>query len=810
MEPCLRAFPINLPVGEDEVACFEKPMNFFVNNDPNHLAPTQIQARTLMHLLGHSLGIVAEEDVRNDPLTPAPLAGALLAPDTFASWEGLHYAPGGLGTALPEEAHPTATSEECCNCAPASAPLHGLTPRAVELDGDDDGDGASNRDDNCPGVVNPGTPQPDADGDLVGDPCDEDSDGDGVPNEEDPLPMDSDDDGIGNATDPDDDDDAICDVGGPVAGGTPGVPLGGCTVGAGGSDNCPVRANANQADVDGDGVGRSCDRDDDADGFLDEFETIVGSDPGSAASVPELVGFNCEDSLDNDGDGKTDAVDEGCSDTDGDSVPNYLDNCPAVHNVGLRDLDGDETGDACDSDDDGDGVPDGTDACPFTPAAAVVDVNGCAAAELDFDDDGICDPGAPATTHCAGTDVCPLEPDAGQADADGDGIGDACDDCAAVANADQVDTDHDGTGDACDVCTDVDADGFGDPTKPASTCQADNCRTTTNASQANADGDAKGDACDDCPADPDKVAAGSCGCGVADDDSDNDLALDCDDACPGDPEKIALDGCGCSDWEAGLPGLDGEVYTMVVHDDGSGPALFVGGEFEEAGGEEVNFIAKWDGTTWSSLDGGMEDWVRALVVYDGDLIAAGDFDTAGGVAAEGIARWDGSDWLPLGAGTDGSVNALTVRNGGLIAGRRLHHGRGRAGEPGRGVEERHLVRARDRSEQLGGCARRPRRSVDRRGQLHDGRGHRCAAHRSLGRHRWSPLGGGINNQVLALAVYQGDLVAGGFFSEAGGMDVESVARWNGLQWSALGDGIDGRRRGFRGGRWCADRGRQLR
>ncbi len=51
----------------------------------------------------------------------------------------------------------------------------------------------------------------------------------------------------------------------------------------------------------------------------------------------------------------------------------------------------------------------------------------------------------------------------GTIDGDGDGIGDACDNCPALGNPDQSDADHDGRGDACDSCIDVDGDGYGDP-----------------------------------------------------------------------------------------------------------------------------------------------------------------------------------------------------------------------------------------------------------------------------------------------------------------------------------------------------------
>ncbi len=60
-----------------------------------------------------------------------------------------------------------------------------------------------------------------------------------------------------------------------------------------------------------------------------------------------------------------------------------------------------------------------------------------------------------------------------------------------------------------------------------------------------ADGDLTCDANDGCPNDPNKIAPGQCGCGVADTDSDSDGTANCNDGCPNDANKIAPGICGC-------------------------------------------------------------------------------------------------------------------------------------------------------------------------------------------------------------------------------------------------------------------------
>jgi Domain of unknown function (DUF5122) beta-propeller len=57
---------------------------------------------------------------------------------------------------------------------------------------------------------------------------------------------------------------------------------------------------------------------------------------------------------------------------------------------------------------------------------------------------------------------------------------------------------------------------------------------------------------------------------------------------------------------------------------------------------------------------------------------------------------------------------------------------------------------------------------------------------------WSPLGSGMNNDVLTLIVLtNGDLVAGGDFTMAGGVSASNIARWDSSAWLPLGCGMSG-------------------
>jgi hypothetical protein len=138
---------------------------------------------------------------------------------------------------------------------------------------------------------------------------------------------------------------------------------------------------------------------------------------------------------------------------------------------------------------------------------------------------------------------------------------------------------------------------------------------------------------------------------------------------------------GVARWDGQAWGTLGSGFTVglsgaglgrcgAVFDDGSGPALFVGGRFTSPGGVQCRNIAKWTGTSWQPLGSGVDGGnpnaasVRALAPFDDGhgvgLVAAGTFTTAGGLPAAHIAMWRHGQWTTLAGGIDGPVSALAV------------------------------------------------------------------------------------------------------------------------------------------------------
>jgi hypothetical protein len=256
-----------------------------------------------------------------------------------------------------------------------------------------------------------------------------------------------------------------------------------------------------------------------------------------------------------------------------------------------------------------------------------------------------------------------------------------------------------------------------------------------------------------------------------------------------------IENCESQVWsplQSGVGGTDPTyVFALTVFNN----ELIAGGGFTTAGAVNVNNIAKWSGTTWSSLGSGLSgagNCTFALTVFNNELIAAGTFTTAGGVSVNNIAKWNGTTWSPLGSGINNGIYALTVFNNELIAGgnfttaggvsvNNIAKWNGTTWSPlGSGVIGVNALSIFNNELIVGGV-------IDTTG----GVSVKIAKWNGT---TWSPLGNGVlggpNPMVLALAIYNNELIAGGMFTTIGGVSANQIAKWNGTTWSPLSSGIN--------------------
>ncbi|MBT8091409.1 MAG: OmpA family protein, partial [Gammaproteobacteria bacterium] len=301
------------------------------------------------------------------------------------------------------------------------------------------------------GETDPNNPDSDGDGLTDGN----ESDGTGLLSgigTTDPLDTDTDDGGVDDGTE------VLSDLTNPVAGN-------------GGDD---------QIDTDGDGVFDLADADpldpcapnfpspacldDDGDGFANNGTptTSVPVEPDPVADNDPCVPDNTAAVCDTDNDGITDGdeiangTDPDNQDTDGDGIPDNIEN---------TDADNDGINDAADTDSDNDSIPDGVEAGPVPGTPLDSDNDGAADfVDPDSDNDGI--PDGIEGSQDSDTDGVA---DYLDADSDGDGIPDTIEDDVATG----VDGDGDNIDDGYDVDAtlgvDADGDGVDDAIAPRDT-----------------------------------------------------------------------------------------------------------------------------------------------------------------------------------------------------------------------------------------------------------------------------------------------------------------------------------------------------
>ncbi|MBX3744124.1 MAG: hypothetical protein KF833_02340 [Verrucomicrobiae bacterium] len=254
-----------------------------------------------------------------------------------------------------------------------------------------------------------------------------------------------------------------------------------------------------------------------------------------------------------------------------------------------------------------------------------------------------------------------------------------------------------------------------------------------------------------------------------------------------------------TNWSSLGEGVNGSVRSIVA----SGSSVFAAGLFTNASGTTANNVAQWDGAKWLALGDGIAPIVQnsfylgtvhSLAVDSTNLIVGGSFRRAGNVAAMNIARWNGSEWQALGGGLrvidasnplypeNGNVSALAVMNGFIYAGGDFRL----AGD----INATNIARwSGDTGWQPVGNGRNdPSISalVPNGNTLYAGGSFLMIGGVQVNRialwdgNTWAPLGNGIQwgDGIKNLAVSGDRLFVGGHFWAAGGKPSTNVAIWN--------------------------------
>jgi|GEM_PF-2522679 len=175
--------------------------------------------------------------------------------------------------------------------------------------------------------------------------------------------------------------------------------------------------------------------------------------------------------------------------------------------------------------------------------------------------------------------------------------------------------------------------------------------------------------------------------------------------------------------------------------------LLAGGVFSSTSDNDSSYrVARWNGTTWTTVTSGVNGRIFALARFNSHLVAAGEFTKGGNIQLNHIAEWDGTSWHPLDSGADNIVFDLMPFQGRLVA---------------------------------AGGFRQAGNQVSAGISFWDGA-------------RWHSMGQGISGPegsqltyVMDLNTYHGELIASGNFTAVNGVPAHYIARWNGSVWKDL-------------------------
>lgn len=243
-------------------------------------------------------------------------------------------------------------------------------------------------------------------------------------------------------------------------------------------------------------------------------------------------------------------------------------------------------------------------------------------------------------------------------------------------------------------------------------------------------------------------------------------------------------------WQAGfgLPLPDAFVSALLPMEH----LLVVGGYFERIGDLEAPGIAAWDGTQWSRLGDFPGGYVQDLVPYADGLLALGAYPD--------VWRWDGTAWSTLAPFPADPGSPVYYGNAIATEGREIAVAVSTWTE-GPGYRARVYLMGDAGWVPLGGYFSDETVSalawyqgrLYAAGRLQNPSGPAALVNVWDGT-TWQPAGAELSSasfdQVRSLAVYGGELVAGGWFHSS--QDINGPASyyqsWNGTRWAPLGTG----------------------
>lgn len=243
--------------------------------------------------------------------------------------------------------------------------------------------------------------------------------------------------------------------------------------------------------------------------------------------------------------------------------------------------------------------------------------------------------------------------------------------------------------------------------------------------------------------------------------------------------------------------VDQGILCMTVYNN----ELYVGGWFESFNGLPVNRIVRYDGNTWQSLGTGIlvtnnvVGGVEKMIEYNGSLIVLGAFIQAGNISVNQIASWNGTVWDSLGSGITGlaSIPSMCIYNNELCVFSQITNA---GGIP---VTNAAKWNGTAWTSMGSGITAWPVSSTVYNNEVYVGLWLGAGNNRSMivkwDGTVWANVEQNLNsammNVVMDMKVFNGCLYAAGLIDTINGVQVGNVARYDGQNWSSVGNGVNG-------------------